>query len=268
MMAILTLYFLADWLKMYTLDQKMEIVKYWYETKLYVTVCHMFTKNYGFCRQPEPAKLMIQRIVHPFEKEKTLLNCNKGQSGQDSVISPKKKKRNCQSVVNSLKKSHCKCAQELKLSRSTIWRVMTNDLMLFPYKISTNHALKEQDKEKCIVVWEWFNDQLEQTPSWLNHIWFSDEAHFHLNGAVNNHNNIFWGEQAPEEISEKQLKGVKVTAFIAFNTKHSLLGPYWFEECGKMITVNSPRYCVIMQRFHNDLSQKLTPRQLRLTWFM
>ena len=69
MMAILTLYFLADWLKMYTLDQKMEIVKYWYETKLYVTVCHMFTKNYGFRRQPEPAKLMIQRIVHPFEKE-------------------------------------------------------------------------------------------------------------------------------------------------------------------------------------------------------
>ena len=73
---------------------------------------------------------------------------------------------------------------------------------------------------------EWFNDKLEQTPSWLSIIWFSDEAQFHLNGAVNNHNNIFWGEQAPEEISEKQLKGVKVTAFIAFNAKHGLLGPY------------------------------------------
>ena len=115
---------------------------------------------------------------------------------------------------------------------------------------------------------EQFNDQLEQTPSWLNHIWFSDEAHFHLNGAINNHNNIFWGEQTPEEISEKQLKGVKVTAFIAFNAKHGLLGPYWFEEHGNMITVNSPHYCVIMQRFHDDLSQKITPRQLRVTWFM
>ena len=145
---------------------------------------------------------------------------------------------------------------------------MTNDLKLFPYKISTHHVLKEQYKEKHIVMCEWFNDKLEQTPSWLNHIWFSDEAHFHLSGAVNNQNSIFWGEQAPEEISEKQLKGTKVTAFIAFNTKHGLLGPYWFEEHGKMVTVNSLHYCVIMQRFHDDLSQKLTPEQLRLTWFM
>ena len=117
-------------------------------------------------------------------------------------------------------------------------------------------------------MWEWFNDKLEQTPSWLSTIWFSDEAQFHLNGAVNNHNNIFWGEQAPGVISDKQLKGVKVTAFISFSAKHGLLGPYWFDEHGKMVTVNSHCYCVIIQRFHDDLSQKLTPGQLRLTWLM
>ena len=76
---------------------------------------------------------------------------------------------------------------------------MANDLKLFPYKILTHHVLKEQDKEKRIAMCEWFNDMLEQTPSWLNHIWFSDEAHFHMNGAVISHNNIFLGEQAPEE---------------------------------------------------------------------
>ena len=145
---------------------------------------------------------------------------------------------------------------------------MTNDLKLFPYKISTHHVLKEQDKEKHIAMCEWFIDMLEQTPSWLSHIWFGDESHFHMSGAVINHNNIFWGEQAPEEISEEQLKGVKFTAFIAFNAKHGLLGPYWFEERGKTVTVNSPCYCDIMQRFHDYLSQKLTPGQLRLTWFM
>ena len=230
-----------------------------------MTVRRIFAKKCGFRRGPEPTKLKIQRIVHHFEKEKTLMNCNKGRSGRDSIVSLEKKEEVCQSVVNSLKKSHCKRAQELGLSPSTVWRVMTNDLKLFPYKISTHHVLKEQDKEKCIAMCEWFNDKLEETPSWLNHIWFSDEAHFHLNGAVINYNNIFWVEQAPEEISEKQRKGAEVTAFIAFNPKHSLLGPYWFEERGKTVTVNSPRYCVIMQRFHDDLSQKLTPGQLRLT---
>ena len=55
---------------MYTLDQKLEIVKYWYETKLYVTVHRMFAKTYEFRRGHEPTKLKIQRIVHYFEKKK------------------------------------------------------------------------------------------------------------------------------------------------------------------------------------------------------
>ena len=38
----------------------------------------------------------------------------------------------------------------------------------------------------------WLSDMMERYPNWINLIWFSDEAHFHLNGATNNHNNIFW----------------------------------------------------------------------------
>ena len=56
----------------------------------------------------------------------------------------------------------------------------------------------------------------------LNMYWYRC-FHFHLNGAVNNHNNIFWGSSPPEEIVEKQLKGKKVTAFVAFNAEHDLL---------------------------------------------
>ncbi|KAK3886469.1 hypothetical protein Pcinc_009340 [Petrolisthes cinctipes] len=105
---------------------------------------------------------------------------------------------------------------------------MSKDLQLFPYRISTHQVLKPEDMAKCVERCEWFNGKLERTQGWLNNIWFSDEAHFHLNGAVNNHNNVFWGQEHPEEISEKHLKGAKVTAWIAFNAKHGLLGPYWF----------------------------------------
>ena len=94
---------------------------------------------------------------------------------------------------------------------------MRKNLKLFPFRISTHHVLQQKDKEKRIEMCDWLNEKLEQTPSWLNHIWFSDEAHFHLSGAVNNRNNVFWGEEKPEEISEKRLKGPKVTAFVAFN---------------------------------------------------
>ena len=56
---------------------------------------------------------------------------------------------------------------------------------------------------------------LSKLPAGSITIWFSDEAHFHLDGAVNNHNNVFW-EERPEEIREKHLKGPKVTAFVTF----------------------------------------------------
>ena len=44
----------------------------------------------------------------------------------------------------------------------------------------------------------WLSDRMELYPNWINLIWFSDEVHFHLNGDINNHNNIFWGAEPPE----------------------------------------------------------------------
>ena len=75
-------------------------------------------------------------------------------------------------------------------------------------------------------------------------------------------------ESSPEEIGEKHLKSPKITAFVAFNAKHNLLGPYWFEENGHTVTINSERYIAILDQFHGDLTQKLTQGQLRLAWFM
>ena len=115
---------------------------------------------------------------------------------------------------------------------------------------------------------DWINQKLECTPSWINHIWFSDEAYFHLNNAVNNHNYISWGSEQPEEVTEKQLKGPKVTAFVAFNARHGLLGPYWFEEGGKTVTVNAARYRDVIKIFYDDLSETLSEGQLPMAWFM
>ena len=75
-------------------------------------------------------------------------------------------------------------------------------------------------------------------------------------------------ESSPKEIGEKHLKSPRVNAFVAFNAKHSLLGPYWFEENGHTVTINSERYGAILYQFHGNLTQKLTQGQLRLAWFM
>ena len=74
-------------------------------------------------------------------------------------------------------------------------------------------------------------------------------------------------ENSPKEIGEKHLKRLKFSAFVAFNAKHSLLGPYWFEKNGHTVTINSERYIAILDQFHGNLTQKLTQGQLRLAWF-
>ena len=48
-----------------------------------------------------------------------------------------------------------------------------------------------QDKTRRYAMCQWFLRELEAHPDLVRLIWFTDEAHFHLNGAVNNHNNIF-----------------------------------------------------------------------------
>ena len=105
----------------------------------------------------------------------------------------------------------------------------------------------------------WMNEMLKQTPGWLNHIWFSDEAHFHLDGAVNNKTMCFGKKR-----SQKRLKGPKVTGLVAFNAKHSLLGPYWFEENGHTLAINCERYVAIVDQVYVNLTLKLTQRQFKL----
>ena len=116
---------------------------------------------------------------------------------------------------------------------------------------------------------QWMLDRMTDNPDWVdNDLWFTDETHFHLHGAVNNHNNVFWGTSLPEEISSKQLKGQKVTAFVAFNAKHGLLGPYWFEEDGKTVTVTGARYRTVVTGFARDLRGVLSARQFQKAWYM
>ena len=65
---------------------------------------------------------------------------------------------------------------------------------------------------------EWFNEMMEGDQEWINDVWFSDEAHFYLNGIVSKHNYRFWGIQMQADfITQKPLHSSKVTAWCAFS---------------------------------------------------
>ena len=67
---------------------------------------------------------------------------------------------------------------------------------------------------------------------------------------------IFWGNEKPKEIATKPLHPKKCTCWCALS-EHGIIGPYWFEEDGETVTVNSVRYQnKALQPFWNALGRR------------
>ena len=129
-------------------------------------------------------------------------------------------------VNESSGKSLKRRSSELKISKTSIWRIMKLDLKLHPYKIQITQKLNPQDSVSRL---DYARTMLEifQNDEYKNLI-FSDEAHFHLCGYVNKQNFRIWAEENPLEIHEKPLHSEKVTVWCAM-THNVIIGPYFFE---------------------------------------
>ncbi|GFT29463.1 uncharacterized protein TNCV_2116661 [Trichonephila clavipes] len=69
---------------------------------------------------------------------------------------------------------------------------------------------------------------MEQDPTWVFNILWTDEAHFSLHGEVNNHNCRIWATSNPREYTQKPLHSPKVTAWCGFKGSF-IIEPFFFE---------------------------------------
>ncbi|KAJ4437793.1 hypothetical protein ANN_13731 [Periplaneta americana] len=69
----------------------------------------------------------------------------------------------------------------------------------------------------------------------------SDEAHFHLSDCVNKQNFRYWRDEQPCDVWEKPLHSPKVTVWCVVSAL-GIIGPYFFVEGGRTVTVTSERY--------------------------
>ena len=148
-----------------------------------------------------------QLILKHFEHKGTVHNQSKGNSGRPASVSKRQANINAvrDSTVDSPKKSHRRRSLELGIKPTSVWHILTKELKLFPYIISIRHKLSQDDMKRRLDTCNWLSDRMERYPNWINLTWISYEANFHLNGAIDNHNNIFWGAEPPEEITERYL---------------------------------------------------------------
>ena len=229
------------------------------ETKSYKVVQTRFRRKFNFNTFSEKSQIFLW--YHNFQTYETVDKRSKKtenpSSGRKlSARSAGNVQASRVSVGRSPKKSIRRRSTELGILRSSLHGILTQGLHLYPYRKQIKHKLTTTDMQKRVEMCHWFQNTIECDPDFLNHVWFSDEAHLMLSGHVNSKNNVFWGTKAPEEVLQRPLYSLKCTAWVAIS-KHCIIGPYWFEDDNKeALTVTKERYIAVLNKFWMNLESQ------------
>ena len=74
------------------------------------------------------------------------------------------------SVGKSPKKFFRRRSQELGLSCASLQRILKKYLQLYTYRIQINHKLLPADMEKRLVIYQWFENKIEEVPDFLEDV--------------------------------------------------------------------------------------------------
>ena len=140
------------------------------------------------------------------------------------------------------KKSVRRRSAELRVSQSSVHRIVRHVLKMKPYHISVHQGLTSENALQRRTMCAWFLRQVREEEDFLRSVWFSDEAHFYLSGTVNSRNYVHWASERPDEVIERNLHVTKATAWIALSAQ-GVIGPFWFcNEDGATETVTADRH--------------------------
>ena len=135
-----------------------------------------------------PSKSRIQNWVYHFEKYGTVENLKAASESRPSHLGrPKKRIAELvesvrESLQESLKRSVRKWSQSFGMSRETYRRVLVNDIRAYPYRIQTLQIPTASDKKERSAMAGKKLEKIKKTRGFLNLIWTSDKANFHLDG--------------------------------------------------------------------------------------
>ncbi len=174
---------------------------------------------------PEPAYRTVKAICSKFHKSGSILDAPRpGRPRQDSEESVEAV---ASAFENNPHTSLRKLGQQLDLTYFMTRKIARNILKMYPYKISVRQQLNEGDLQKCMEFATKTLLKIARDDNFLDNLIITDEAHFHLNGYVNNQNFRFWGKTNPHLCVETPLHSLKVTAWCGVS-RSRVYGPYWF----------------------------------------
>lgn len=222
----------------YTLPQRVFIVKCAIQTSLNMKqIKKMYKDKYKV--KKSPSSNQIRNLYKKFEVEATL------HDRKTTRTKTVRTQENIDLVENIIKispsKSIRRVSSETGLCSSTVQKILREDLTMFPYKVQLIQGLVDSDPQSRLDFCKWFISTYTIDPTFLDNIFFSDEAHFNLSGSVNRQNCRFWGTENPHEVQETKKFSPHVTCWVAIS-RSRIIGPYFFENEESAVTVNAVRY--------------------------
>lgn len=228
-------------------NQRVFAVTTYIETKSVITVQRRFRAQFNIPRRGRiPSRNIILRWFNKWNNHGTV--CDRFVGSLRTVRTPENIERVRQAVTGSPTRSANKHADVLHLSDRTLRRILHNDLNFHPYKIQIVHQLSPQDAPNRLTFCREFVRLLNEGANVINNLIMSDEAHFHLSGYVNKQNFRYWCAEQPMQLHEQPLHAEKVTVWCGVAT-FGIIGPYFFQENNRTVTVNSERYLQMLETF-------------------
>jgi histone-lysine N-methyltransferase SETMAR len=163
---------------------------------------------------------------------------------------------------NDPQSSTTRVGQQLGISQPSAWRIMRQELKLYPYKIQLQQRLNEVGVARRL---NFANLMLEKIDRGgideidMNKIWMSDEAHFDLTGYVNKQNWRHLGTENPHIAISTPLHPQRVTVWCGMSSE-VIIGPIFIEG-----SVTSVKYQEILESdFFPEIRRR---RSLRGYWY-
>ena len=224
---------------MLTAQQKAQCVLWYAEFKSIVRVQRQFRVTYRGHKAPDDKA--IRCWCNQFRDTGSVL---KGHSPGRPRTSEDKVEEIRQSCIRSPKKSIARRSLQLNIPKSTLHDVIRRRLRLRAYKIQLRHQIKPADRPTRTDFASFMLNAIDDNPTLLKRVLFSDKATFHINGVVNRHNCRIWGSEQPNIVHEHVRDSPKVNVWCGL-MHDRVIGPFFFAEQ----TINGIIYLDMLEQF-------------------
>ncbi|KAF2368177.1 Protein of unknown function DUF4817 [Trinorchestia longiramus] len=242
-----------------TKEQRTFIVEKYFQAKSFQQVIQSFQEH--FPERQSPTKMTIWRNVTRYRTEGTSLNLNKGRSGRKK---PGRSEENVRIVQVALTENPQIFARKSRLdvTKSTFNRIRTLDLKGHPYKMHVRNKLLDNDLPQRLNFAQWF---LQRNVRFVDDIVVLDEAAFHLNGKVNNHNVRTHApkNQPPNFNFNVGISREKVSVWIGLCGNGHVIGPYFYNN-----NLNGGKYLDLTNNRIVPRLQETLGNRINRTWWI